>query len=45
MAGNADEEKAKLFKTIRWVIIFAVIAVVVIFVMTIGVTVLNMSNR
>jgi len=36
MAGNADEEKARLFKTIRWVIIF---------VMTIGVTVLSMNNR
>jgi len=45
MAGNADEEKAKLFKTIRWVIIIVVIAVLAFFVLTIGVTMLSISNR
>jgi flagellar basal body-associated protein FliL len=45
MAGNTDEEKAKLFKTIRWVIIFIVIAVAFLFIMTCGVTMLNIMNK
>ena len=44
MANSADEEKAKLVKTIRIVIVIAVIAVVLFFVMTCGITMLNILN-
>ena len=41
MAGNADEEKAKLYKTIRVVIIIAVVFFFLIFAMMCTVPLLN----